>query len=163
MNPKNFHRMVRGPGESELLVLFASLPYCHWLSSLQSLLSRYPWHNTVIPFSSTLPRKKTLRKAKPNWLKKWQVWWANLRRWRNEAPTVVSSKISDSNLIWQNPQKQLEFNKCDFLRQYNHEGGQLKFGQKHRDMDSRLLRCLPGVLVCTDERRQKWDQHNLLG
>ena len=103
----------------------------------------------MIPSSSTFSRKRALRKAKPNWLEKWQVWWANLRSWRNEAPTVGSSKISDSNLVllWRNPQEPLESKKCNYLRQNHHYGGQLQFGRGHRDMDSWVLRCLPGVKI----------------
>ena len=41
----------------------------------------------------------------------------------------------------------MESKKCNYLRQYHHYGGQLQFGQGHRDMDSWVLRCLPGVKI----------------
>ena len=53
----------------------------------------------IFSFLCTFSRKGALRRAKPNWQEEWQIWWENLRSWRNEAPTVASSEMSDYNLI----------------------------------------------------------------
>ena len=53
----------------------------------------------IIRFSSIFLRKIPLKKAKFNWPEELKIWRGNLRSWRNEAHTVVSSKISDYDLI----------------------------------------------------------------
>ena len=78
------------------LCIFAIMPLA--ILTIVTLLKVSSSFYTIL-FSSIFSRKRPLKKAKLNCPAESQIWRQKLRSWRNEVPTVVSSKKSDTSLI----------------------------------------------------------------